>query len=266
MKEKININGVEETMLQTLYARSKETKKKNGKIKDNIAVKIVDSLDYDFSKAHSDKAMSYGVVARTIVLDNLVSKYLNEHPNTLVINLACGLDTRCYRMENKYSTWYNVDLEKTMNVRRKFLNENGPIYQIAKSAMDESYINDINYHGENVLVIIEGLSMYLQEEDIKTIFNILYKSFNNLTVMIETMSPFVVKHIKEKSIEGSNAKFTWGVKNGKELQKILLNFKFLKQVSLVEGMKVILPIYHVLGIIPLVRNISNKIIVLEKSK
>ena len=28
--------------------------------------------------------------------------------------------------------------------------------------------------------------------------------------MVETMSPFVVKYVKEKSIEGSNAKFTWG--------------------------------------------------------
>ena len=28
MKEKINISGVSETMIQTLYARAKETKKK----------------------------------------------------------------------------------------------------------------------------------------------------------------------------------------------------------------------------------------------
>ena len=41
--------------------------------------------------------------------------------------------------------------------------------------------------------------------------------------------------MKEKSIEGSNAKFTWGVKNGTELQKILPNFSILQEVSLVEG-------------------------------
>ena len=39
--------------------------------------------------------------------------------------------------------------------------ETGPIYQIAKSAMDNSYVDDIDYHGENVLVIMEGLTMYL---------------------------------------------------------------------------------------------------------
>lgn len=80
----------------------------------------------------------------------------------------------------------------------------------------------------------------------------------------KAMSPFVVRHIKEKSIEGSNAKFSWGVRNGKELQRIIPSFNYQKEVSLVEGMKVLMPIYHVLGKIPAVRNISNKIIVMEK--
>ena len=51
MKEKVNVTGVPETMVQTLYARAKETKKQNAKIKDEIAVELVEKLDYDFSKA-----------------------------------------------------------------------------------------------------------------------------------------------------------------------------------------------------------------------
>lgn len=68
----MNITGVPETMVQTLYARAKETRKQNAKFKDEIAVEIVEKLDYDFSKADKDKAMSYGVIARTIVLDRMV--------------------------------------------------------------------------------------------------------------------------------------------------------------------------------------------------
>ena len=125
-------------------------------------------------------------------------------------------------------------------------------------------MDDIDYHGENVLVIMEGLTMYLCEKNIRKIFSIIEKSFQKVTVMVETMSPFVVKHVKEKSIEGSSAKFTWGVENGTELKKIVPNFSILHEVSLVEGMKELMPIYHVIGKIPIVRNISNKIIVLEK--
>ena len=241
-----------------------EQKKQNAKIKDEIAVELVEKLDYDFSIADKDNAMNYGVIARTIVLDRMVEQYLKKHENTVVVNLACGLDTRCYRMKGKYLRWYNVDLPETMKIRSQFLTETDLVYQIAKSAMDDSYVDDIDYHGENVLVIIEGLTMYLCEKDIRKIYSIIGKSFQKVTVMVETMSPFVVKHVKEKSIEGSNAKFTWGVENGTELQKIVPNFSILHEVSLVEGMKELMPIYHVIGKIPIVRNISNKIIVLEK--
>ena len=258
---KINVKGVPETMIQTLYARAKETSQKNPKIKDEMAVSIVKQLDYDFSQADQDKTMRSGVIARTIVLDKMVEEYLNTHKDTIVINIACGLDTRCYRMKGKYVRWYNLDLPETMNIRKQFLKETGPIYQIAKSAMDESYRDNIQYHGENILVIIEGLTMYLSENDIKKMFSII--DFKNSTVMVEVMVPFVVKHIKEKSIEGSHAKFTWGIKNGKELEKFLPTFSFLTEVSLVEGMKKLMPIYHVLGKIPFVYNISNKIVVLN---
>ena len=256
MKEKVNVTGVPETMVQTLYARAKETRKKNAKINDEIAVELVKKLDYDFSKADKDNAMTYGVIARTIVLDRMVEQYLEKHANTVVVNIACGLDTRCYRMEGKYLRWYNVDLSETMKIRKRFLAETGPIYQIAKSAMDDSYIDDIDYHCENVLVIIEGLTMYLCEKDIRKMFFIIEKSFQEVTVMVETMSPFVVNHVK--------AKFTWGVKNGTELQRIVPGFSVQQEVSLVEGMKELMPVYHVIGKIPIVRNISNKIIILEK--
>ena len=264
MKEKVNVTGVPETMVQTLYARAKETKKQNAKIKDEIAVELVEKLDYDFSIADKDNAMNYGVIARTIVLDRMVEQYLKKHENTVVVNIACGLDTRCCRMKGKYLRWYNVDLPETMKIRSQFLTETDPVYQIAKSAMDDSYIDDIDYHGKNILVIIEGLTMYLYEKDIRKMFSIIDKSFQKVTVMVETMSPFVVKHMKEKSIEGSNAKFTWGVKNGTELQRIVPGFSVQQEVSLVEGMKKLMPIYCVIGKIQIVRNISNKIIVLEK--
>ena len=63
--------------------------------------------------------MSNGVIARTIVLDKLVKTYLSAHPGAVAVNIACGLDTRCYRMQG-YQHWYNLDLPETIAVRRMF--------------------------------------------------------------------------------------------------------------------------------------------------
>lgn len=263
-EEKIDIQGVPETMLQTLYARAKESKKEPHYIYDEKAIKIVDKLDYDFGLADKDAVMGSGVIARTIVLDKMVSEYLANHSNTVVVNIACGLDTRCYRYEGNFSRWYNLDLPETMAVRKRFLSENGPIYQIAKSAMDDGWSADVVQTDEPVLVIIEGLTMYLAEKDVKHIFHIIEKRFGHVTIFVETMSPIIVKNIKEKSIEGSHAKFTWGIKGGKEMEKLLPTFKNIAEISLVEGMKVFQPIYRIIGKIGFIRSLSNKILVMEK--
>ena len=115
-----------------------------------------------------------------------------------------------------------------------------------------------------VLVIIEGLTMYLSEADVKQIFKVISGRFAHATVFVEIMSPMVVKRIKEKSIEGSHAKFTWGVKNGHTLAEKLPDFRFAAEHSLTEGMAEFSPIYRLLDRIPAVRGISNRIITLEK--
>ena len=261
MNEKPKLSGVPETMLQTVYARAKETKTR-GAIKDTKAVEIIDKINYDFSLADKDSAMHSGVVARTIVLDKLANKYLAKNKGAVVVNIACGLDTRCYRM-NGYTHWYNLDLPETIAVREKLLPESGEISQIAMSAMDD-WSGEITEHDAPAIVIIEGLTMYLSEKDVKEIFDVISKRFEHVTVLVETMSPTMVKRMKEKSIEGSKAKFTWGVKDGKELAKLLPNFRLIEDHSLVEGMAEFIPIFKLLKKIKPVSNISNKIVVMEK--
>lgn len=260
MSEKIRLTGVPETMLQTVYARAKETKTR-GAIHDEAAAALIDKLDYDFSAADHDAAMHSGVIARTIVLDRLTQDYLQQHPGAAVVNIACGLDTRCYRMQG-YQHWYNLDLPETIAVREKLLPKNGKISQIAMSAMDD-WGGMIRESGD-ALVIIEGLTMYLSEADVQRIFDVIARRFPRVTVLVEVMNPLVVRNFKEKSIEGSHAKFTWGVRSGQALAALLPGFQLVEEHSLTEGMAEFLPIYKVLGKIPLVRSISNRIVVLQK--
>ena len=261
MAEKIKLSGVPETMLQTIYARAKESAGR-GAIRDRKAEEIVAGLDYDFSLADRDAAMHSGVIARTIVLDRLVEAWLAKHPGAVVVNIACGLDTRCCRMEG-YSHWYDLDLPQTIAVREKLMPESGAVSQIAMSAM-EDWGGAIAEHGAPALVIIEGLTMYLSEADVKRIFEVISGRFEKAGVFVEIMNPMVVKRFKERSIEGSHAKFTWGIKDGKALAGILPDFRFVEEHSLAEGMAEFVPVYKLLEKIPVIRNISNKIIVLEK--
>ena len=263
MKEKIKLSGVPETMLQTIYARAKESRGR-GAIHDVKAEEIIGKLDYDFSLADKDTAMRSGVIARTIVLDRLTKAWLVSHPGAVVVNIACGLDTRCYRMSG-YAHWYNLDLPETMAVREKLLPESGTISQIAMSAM-EDWGSEISEQNVQVLILMEGLTMYLNAKDVQQIFAVISYHFSQATVFVETMNPTMVRHFKEKSIDASNAKFNWGIKNGKALAELLPDFRFVEEHSLTEGMAAFAPVYKLLDRLPAVRNISNKIIVVEKEK
>lgn len=262
MSDRISLSGVPETMLQTVYARAKESRTR-GAIRDIKAEELVSRLDYDFSLADKDTAMRSGVIARTIVLDRLVGAWLAAHPGAVVVNIACGLDTRCYRMKG-YAHWYNLDLSETIAVRERLLPESGAITQLAMSAMDD-WGSEIVEQGTPVLIVIEGLTMYLSEADVWQIFEVIAGRFSQAHVLVETMNPMIVKRFREKSIEGSHAKFTWGVKDGRTLAALLPGFRFAEEHCLTEGMAVFVPIYKLLGKIPFVRNISNRVVVLDRA-
>lgn len=264
--KKIQMQGVPETMLQTLYARAAYSGQKDAKFHDDKAVEIVSRMDYDFSSADKDAMMSKGVIARTLLLDRMVGDFLRKNPKGTVVNIACGLDTRVYRLNvGSAIRWYNLDLPETIEVRRLFLKEDGHISMIARSAMDAGWAEEIEERPGRALVIIEGLSMYLSERDVKKILSIISRRFDSAEVVMEVMSPWVVNHIKEKSIEKTKAKFTWGIQSGRELAGMAPEYRWVRDVSLVEGMKIIMPIYRLFGWIPFVKNISNKLVVLRKN-
>lgn len=117
---------------------------------------------------------------------------------------------------------------ETMAVREKLLPESGVISQLVMSAMDD-WGKEIKEQAAAALVIIEGLTMYLSEAEVQRIFAVISQRFEEAAVFAETMNPMVVARFKEKSIEGSRAKFTWGVKSGEALAELLPGFRFFSE-------------------------------------
>ena len=209
-KIKVDLNGTAETMLQSFYARAKYSKSKGNKFYDAKAVELVDKIDYDFSSAHNDSTMSNGVIARTIVFDELVKNFIEKNPECTVVNIACGLDTRFYRMDNGKLTWYNLDLPETIKVRNQIYNESGRVSTVGVSVLDPQWAKEIKTK-EKILFIIEGLSMYLTPEENKKMLGIIRDNFDNATVMMECLAKkWVNKEDIEKSIQKTGAKFVFG--------------------------------------------------------
>ena len=158
----MNLEGVEKTMLLTLFAKAKHSQQKNHKFYDSKAIEIISKIDYDFSIAEKDKFMQLGTIARTIVLDEMVSEYNNVHPDCTIVNIASGMDTRFNRLDNGKINWYNVDLENSAKYRLKYIEDTDRVTTLAFSAMDPDWAQEISIRND-VLIIVEGLTMYLNQ-------------------------------------------------------------------------------------------------------
>lgn len=263
-KIKPELNGVTETMLQSFYARAQYSKRKHHKFYDAKAVELVEKIDYDFSKAARDSTMSSGVIARTIVFDELAGEFIGRNPDCTVVNIACGLDTRVYRMDNGRITWYNLDLPEVIALRDQIFRESGRISAISKSAMDKTWTEAVKVR-EKMLFIIEGLTMYLSSEEVGRILSIIRDGFDNAYVLMECISPiWVSKQGVEKSIQDTGAKFKWGANSFDELGELADGFRKVKDDNILRGMEAIAPVYGIFSRLPIAKKITQKILVFEK--
>lgn len=265
-EEKIKpvLTGAAETMLQSFYARAKYSRTKNHKFYDAKAIELVEKIDYDFSKAEKDSTMSDGVIARTIVFDELVKDFIDKNPDCTVVNIACGLDTRFYRMDNGKITWYNVDLPETIEVRDAIYGESGRVSTIGISALDPAWAEKVTKRGK-MLFVIEGLSMYLTSEENAQMLSVIRDNFDNATVFFETISKRWVNGEKaEKSIQETGAKFVFGADTFDDLGAVAKGFRMIKNDDIVRGMTMIMPILKPFQGIPLVHKIAEKILIFEK--
>lgn len=264
--KKINplLTGSAETMLQSFYARAKYSRKKNAKFYDAKAIELVDKIDYDFSKAEKDSTMSNGVIARTIVFDELVKDFINKNPDCTVVNIACGLDTRFYRMDNGRIIWYNVDLPETIEVRDAIYHESGRVSTIGISATDPAWADKVTKRGK-MLFIIEGLSMYLTSDENAQMLLIIRDKFDNATVLMECLAKkWVNKEHTEKSIQDTGAKFVFGADTFDDLGKAADGFRCIKNDNIIRGMTEIMPILKPFRNLPLIKKVTQKILIFEK--
>lgn len=266
MGEKIKpvISGSAETMLQSFYARAQYSKSKNNKFYDAKAVELVDKIDYDFSTAAKDSTMGKGVIARTIVFDELVHNFIEKNPDCTVVNIACGLDTRFYRMDNGKITWFNLDLPETIAIRDQIFGESGRVSTIGISALDPAWAKEVKVRGK-MLFIIEGLSMYLTAEENGQILKIIRGNFDNAYILMECLAKrWVKKEGVEKSIQQTGSKFVFGADSFEELGSMTDGYHKIKDDNILRGMEVFSSAYKFIALLPIAKKITQKILIFEK--
>lgn len=161
-KHRADLSGVSETALLTLYSRSTEARRPDAILDDPMAIRLVDSIDYDFTRFGQSR-QDMAIRARTF--DHVTRRYLQRHPASTVVALAEGLQTSFWRLDDDGARfrWLTVDLPPIVALRRKLLPQSDRITLCAQSALDFTWM-DLVDPADGVFITAEGLLMYLEPD------------------------------------------------------------------------------------------------------
>jgi len=160
------LTGVSETALLTLLVRATEARRPDSVIDDPMAIKLVDSIDFDFAKFGYTRRQDMAL--RALTFDEYTRRYIVDHPSATVVALAEGLQTSFYRLDasgvGDQFRWLTVDLPAITELRDRLLPPSDRVTTIAQSALDFSWMDQVD-PSDGVFITAEGLLMYLQPEE-----------------------------------------------------------------------------------------------------
>lgn len=216
----IQLEGVEETLLIPLWARAEETARPDGLVRDPQAVEMVGRLAYDFRKFAGDAATQTGIAIRTAVLDEAARAFLQAHPGAVVLNLAAGLDTRFFRVGEAAARWYEVDLPNAMALRERLFTPTDRHRFVTGSVLEPAWLDAIEVApGTPVLVIVEGLLMYLTRDEIALLLRSLATRFPGAEALLEVFGRLATGNTWWfRSVAKTSARFAGGIDDPLELE------------------------------------------------
>ena len=201
-----------ETLFIPLYSKA-EVHQYGDILKDEKAAEIVSSVDYDFDHAFKSRFLTIYMGIRAAILDEYVRTFIQTHEHAIIITLGCGLDARCLRVSGDYEQWYDLDLTDVISVRKNYYQEDERYHMIASSVLSFEWLNQIQISDQSfVLIVAEGLTMYLSEEENKALILALKQKFKRADYVFDAYSKSAVWWSKYKNpVNAMGAVIRWGL-------------------------------------------------------
>lgn len=186
---------------------------------DETAERIVASVDFDFSTIDTSKKLAIYMAMRAAQYDELAESHLAAYPDSTVIQLGCGLDSRCVRIKAKPPKWYDLDLPVVISIRRQYYPETEEYKMLPSSVTDLSWLDSVEDNGKPVLILAEGLTMYLTEQEVVSLMTAFKSRFKCCSFVFDACSRFAAKMSKIKNpINAVNAEISFSLDNPASLE------------------------------------------------
>src|SRR5581483_6302771 len=199
------LHDISDTALVTALARAQESERADALFHDPYARLLAgDRAEQIVRKLHGGKTTSWPIVVRTCIIDEFVSHLIEHEQVDVVLNLAAGLDARPYRLSLSPSlNWIEVDLPELLSYKEQKLAQRVPKCILERIPADlsnaqvwQELIERVGQEGRAILVLTEGLLVYLPTEQVKILATDLHRYENIKWWVTDLTSPLALKMIQ----------------------------------------------------------------------
>ena len=221
------VRNISDTARWAAYFRAEETKRPDAIFRDPYAERLCGQHGVDIANTLPDgNKHAWAWVTRTYLFDHFLTQELQQGVD-LVLNLAAGLDARPYRMRLPSSLqWIEVDLPGILAYKEEILANEKPTCVLERVRLDLADVKarralfaNLNQRAKKVLVLTEGLLIYLSAEGVATLADDLASGANFQRWIMDLCSPGLLRMMQKttgKRLSAIGAPFKFAPAEGPE--------------------------------------------------
>lgn len=214
------VRNISDTARWAAVFRARETERPDAMFRDPYAERLAGKLGVDIANTLPEgNKHAWAWVARTYLFDQFITQELQQGTD-MVVNLAAGLDARPYRMKLPASfQWIEVDLPEILTYKEGILANEKPTCALERVRLDlsdgnarRSLFADLDRRANKILVLTEGLLIYLSAEEVAALAKDLAVGSHFQRWILELGSPGLLRMMQRTA--------------GKQLSEVGAPFKF----------------------------------------
>jgi O-methyltransferase involved in polyketide biosynthesis len=245
----MNLSDVSKTGILTLISRVVASRKRPDIYKDPMAELCLENLEKLSSekekewivrekKVFSGTQINHAIqgARRSRIFDQAANDFIEKHPGCCVVNIACGFDTRFWRIASDGCKYLEVDFPEVVEVKIASLEGRIKYEIVSCSILDERWIEKvIEYGSHDILILAEGLFDYLSKAEIENLLGKLSNTISSSKIVFDILDEKYSKgiwkklvSIETKHIWGIDISWQYGIKKPIEIEAMAKGLKLEK--------------------------------------
>lgn len=210
MADETSLRNVSDTALWVAVFRAQESERKDPLFYDPYARALAGERGAEIARQVG--MPGWPIVVRTVALDEMILKAVEEDGFDTVLNLAAGLDTRPYRLALPATLrWIEVDLPAMVDYKRSALKDAKCFCRLERHALDladagarRALFAKVGAAADKVLVVTEGLLIYLDPEEVKALAADLHQPPAFKRWLMDIASPQLLRYLARSGTTGKD--------------------------------------------------------------